>query len=226
MPPKRKGALYKDAMNYYKAAYRAYLKENKPSWRTGDISGTLAWMWLHAPEAEKQVSRDLLADKAQTLPEPNPESVPDGPKSKDDPAPDPAPARVEEPGAEEEDGISDDEDAEPPVKKARINTTAFSYWPDPATIFPVTLPGDEESDNEENSAEKKLEWKTSKQKWLAARLLHPDKEREENRWRGVHFLGEGSAARVGLWIKVNSTNTIEEVSTRRASSIPPRKLTC
>jgi hypothetical protein len=183
-------------------------------------------MWLHAPEAEKQVSRDLLADKAQTLPEPNPESVPDGPKSKDDPAPDPAPARVEEPGAEEEDGISDDEDAEPPVKKARINTTAFSYWPDPSTISPLALPGDEESDNEENSAEKKLEWKTSKQKWLAAGLLHPDKEREENRWRGVHFLGEGSAARVGLWIQVNSTNTIEEVSTRRASSIPPRKLTC
>jgi hypothetical protein len=226
MPPKRKGALYKDAMSYYKAAYRAYLKENKPSWDTGQINRTLAWMWMHAPEAEKQVSRSLLADKAQTLPEPNPESVPDDSKNKDDPAPDPAPARVEEPSAGEGNDISNDEDAKPPVKKARINNTAFSYWPDPATISRETLPDDEESDSEKNSAKKKSEWKTSQQKWLAAGLLHPDKKREEKRWRGVHFLGEGSAARVGLWIKVNSTNTIEEVSWRRAPSIPLRKLTC
>jgi hypothetical protein len=35
MPPKRKGAaLYKDAMSYYKAAYRAHIKENK-NWTTG-----------------------------------------------------------------------------------------------------------------------------------------------------------------------------------------------
>jgi hypothetical protein len=202
MPPKRKGAaLYKDAMSYYKAAYRAHLKESKADWTTAQITSTLAWMWTHAPDTEKQTSRDLLANRAQNLPEVDDDTVPADPRTKNDPAPDPvlppAPARVEKASIEGEDGIDDDNHGEPPAKRARINTTAFSYWPDPATISAEFPDGE----------------------WLAAGLLHPDEKREEKQWHGVCILGEGAAAQVGLWIKVNSTNNIVQVSPHDFSSI-------
>jgi hypothetical protein len=200
MPPKRKGAaLYKDAMSYYKAAYRALFKESKADWTTAQITSTLAWMWAHAPNTEKQVSRDLLANRAQILPEVDDDTVPADPRTKDDPAPAPAPAPagVKRPGIEGEDGIDDDDQAEPPAKRARINTTAFPYWPDPATIS-AEFPSGE---------------------WLAAGLLYLDKKREEKQWHGVYILGEGAAAQVGLWIKVNSSNNIVEVSPHEFSSI-------
>lgn len=46
--------------------------------------------------------------------------------------------------------------------------------------------------------------------FLAAGLFHP--KEEESRWHGVHMLGLGENARVGLWIRANEQNIIEEVS--------------
>jgi hypothetical protein len=212
MPPKRKGAaLYKDAMSYYKAAYRAHIKESR-NWTTGQITSTLAWMWTHASAEEQQVSRDLRANNAQTLPEINEASVPAEPKTKDDPAPvrGPTPVRdeapVRDPSPNVEAGGADGGDGEvgngePPAKKARGNTTAFSHWPNPMTIND-RLPQDGVSKDKE----------VLKQEWLAKKMLHPDKEAEERRWHGVHVLGEGAMGRVGLWVRVNATKTIDEVS--------------
>jgi hypothetical protein len=163
-------------------------------------------MWTHASAEEQQVSRDLRANNAQTLPEIIEATVPAKPKTKDDPAPvrDEAlvrdPVRVRDPAPDVE---ADGEvgNAEPPAKKARVNTTTFSHWPGPMTIND-RLPQDDANKDKE----------VLKQEWLAKEILHPDKEAEERRWHGVHVLGEGAMGRVGLWVRVNATKTIDEVN--------------
>jgi hypothetical protein len=212
MPPKRRGAArYKDAMSYYKAAYRAHLKENA-DWNTNQIASTLAWMWMHASEGEKQNSRDLLASKAQTLPVVNANTIPAGHRTKDNsapapiaaPAPAPAPALAPAPaeveGFDDGGGIDDDDDhEEPSAKRARVNTTTFSYWPDPKPLGDP-LPADQ--------------------------LLHRDKKEKEKQWRFVHILGAGTAVQVGLWIKTNSNSTIIDVNSGEFSSVVVPKLIC
>jgi hypothetical protein len=163
-------------------------------------------MWAHASEQEQQVSRDLRVSNAHTLPAIIEGTVPAEPKTREDPAPvrDEAPAV----GAERDDGSDgevgdavDTGEAEPPAKKARFNTTAFPHWPDRMTINDP-LPQDSASGDRD----------TLRQEWLRKDLLHSEKVREESQWHGVHVLGEGAAGRVGLWVKVNATKTIEEVS--------------
>jgi hypothetical protein len=206
MPPKRRGAArYKDAMSYYKAAYRAHLKENT-DWNTNQIASTLAWMWMLAPEAEKQISRDLLASKAQTLPVVDVNTVPAGHRTKDNPAPAPiaapapVPAHAQVEGFDGGSDIDDDDDhEEPPAKKARVNTTTFSYWPDPK-LLRDPLPDD--------------------------LLLHHNEKEKERQWHGGHILGAGTAGQVKIWIKTNSNNTVVDVSSDEFLSVVVHSLIC
>jgi hypothetical protein len=158
-------------------------------------------MWTHASAEEQQVSRDLRANNAQTLPAIIGATVPAEPKTKDDPAParDPAPVggptpvRDATPAVEARGDEGEVDDTEPSAKKARGNTTMFPYWPDPYTIND-RLPEDGISEDKE----------LLRQEWLAKELLHPDRAAEERRWHGVHVLGEGAMGRVGLWVHVNA----------------------
>jgi hypothetical protein len=168
-------------------------------------------MWLHATEDEKNISIDLHSSNAQTLPDTDDANIPDIPKQKDDPAPeeredDPAPEahqdapapeehpdapEVEHDGAGEKAGGGpggDEEHAgEPPKKKARVNTTAFPFWPDPSTINDV-IP-DESVD-----------------------LLYPGGKEDETKWRGAHFLGGGATGRVALWVRLDEEMVVDRVS--------------
>jgi hypothetical protein len=234
MPPKRPlRPLYKNARDYYKGAYRARIKAAR-TWNNcksieqrccsrnvalilhlAQITSTLAWMWLHASEDEKNISIDLHGSNAQTLPDTDDANIPETPKRKDDPAPEehedhPAPEEHRDAPAPEEqqdapalegdqdvpegeqDGVNKDAeqgpagDEEPPKKKARVNTTAFPFWPDPNTINDY-MPED------------------------STDLMYPGKEDEETRWRGAHFLGGGATGRVGLWVKLDDDMLVEDV---------------
>jgi hypothetical protein len=167
-------------------------------------------MWLHASEDEKNISIDLHSSNAQTLPDTDDANIPDTPKRKDDPAPEgreddsapeehrDAPAPEEHPDAPEVDQDGADEEAEqgpggdeehggePPKKKARVNTTAFPFWPDPSTINNV-IP--------EESVE----------------LLYPGGAEDETKWRGAHFLGGGATGRVGLWVRLDANMVVDRV---------------
>jgi hypothetical protein len=159
-------------------------------------------MWLHASEDEKNISIDLHSSNAQTLPDTDDANIPDTPKRKDDSAPeereeDPAPEEhqdapeVEQDGAGEEveEGPGGDKEhgGEPPKKKARVNTTAFPFWPDPSTINDI-IP--------EESVD----------------LLYPGGEEDETRWRGAHFLGGGATGRVALWVRLDEEMVVDRVS--------------
>lgn len=69
-------------------------------------------MWKHATDAEQQLSEDLFANNARTLPAVDAATIPDEPKSKDDPAPN---AADEE---EVADAVEDEAEAQPAAQPA------------------------------------------------------------------------------------------------------------
>jgi hypothetical protein len=151
-------------------------------------------MWLHASEVEKNISIDLHGNNAQNLPDTDDANIPDTPKQKGDPAPvahEDVPIERHDDGHEEagdHPGGVDGEmqhNAEPPRKKARSNTTAFSYWPDPDTINDVIHDD--------------------------IGLSYPGGEEDETRWHGAYVLGQGATGSVRLWVRVGEDMLINKV---------------
>ncbi|KAH7380278.1 hypothetical protein DE146DRAFT_761009 [Phaeosphaeria sp. MPI-PUGE-AT-0046c] len=210
---------YQHAHGYYKAAYRQYMKEHRPGWTYAQITSTLAWLWAYATDEERQVSEDLRDTNSMNLPDTDASTVPDTPKTKDDPPP-----GTEDEGRIEEEAAAahvtgDEAQRGPSAKKQRVNTTAFSFWPDPATTdhyrfrFPDTANIDIEGEGlDENRKRQK--------RWLAAGLSHPEED-DDIRWYGAHLLGAGTTGQVGLWVRVNEENTIEERMAARDVTVAP-----
>ncbi|CAO2652089.1 Nn.00g003720.m01.CDS01 [Neocucurbitaria sp. VM-36] len=214
MPPKvRPGrARYKEGRDYFKAAYRERIKElHGGVWTNAQITSTLAWLWLHASDEEKQRSIDLQASKSQQLPTVDEASIPDEPKTTADLAPTRADSVRRADGDDEEaqggghDDLVNENGPRGASTKTEVNTTAFAYLPDLKTLND-TLPGIEESDEDED--EEKRDAK--KRRWLEAGLCYPDKDRLSKKWYGAYMLGKGATGRVGLWVGSNDMKFIED----------------
>jgi hypothetical protein len=156
-------------------------------------------MWANVSDAERQISERHRENRSQNLPDTNDARIPTDPRAKSDAAPAPANDIDIEVEAEVHAGDVGDngpdvqEEANPPTKKAHINTTTFPFWPDLSTVRDE-LPAEE----------------TGKE-WLEQGLYYPDKEAAGARWYGVHLLGEGATGRVGLWVGLNEESSIKEV---------------
>jgi hypothetical protein len=99
----------------------------------------------------------------------------------------------------------------PPLKKVKINTTAFPFWPD-STSTKHRLPADEESDEAAGETEEDdTNARRQRARWLAADVCYTESEGDGKQWHGVHFSGEGSAGRVGMWIRLDGKKLIDEV---------------
>ena len=57
-----------------------------------------------------------------------------------------------------------------------------------------------------------LEQTTAERTFLEAGLSDPTLESDGKRWRGVHFLGRGASGRTGMWVRVDDSDHIIEVS--------------
>lgn len=99
---------------------------------------------------------------------------------------------------------------QPPSKRAKVNTTAFPFWPDPKTTKD-SLAVDKESDEAASETGESDKARNQRRRWLAAGVAYPEKEEEFDRWHGIHFLGEGSAGRVGMWVRVDQNKLIDGV---------------
>lgn len=178
-------------------------------------------MWANVSDEEKQKCQDLRDTHAQNLPAVDVANVLNDAKQKNDP---PTARNVEVVGEDVAKGAaaeqvlepSDEHEAGPPQKKTRINTTAFSFWPDLATLENVIIPEINESDKEDSPSDEKSKEKRATQRrdrarqtWLQASFLFPGKD--EKQWYGVRTLRQGATGRIGLWIRVGKENAMVEV---------------
>ncbi|KAF2818667.1 hypothetical protein CC86DRAFT_413787 [Ophiobolus disseminans] len=195
MPPRKRAAAaaaasdpkFENEVGYYKAAYRARIKAVRPTWNNVQITGTLAWMWMHLSADERQLSADQRLNDDQNLPATDDSTIPSN--NELEPQPEPEPEPEPEPAADAE------LDLEPPLTKVKINTTAFAFWPDESALEDPLPDIEDDSDMDE---------------WLRAGLSDPGREADGRRWYGTHFLGRGSTGRISLWLRVDDTKLVQE----------------
>lgn len=95
------------------------------------------------------------------------------------------------------------------LQRAQQDQYPFSFWPDP--------PWDEEPEDSKDGrpmheGKNKIEAHRVRQRkvWLAKKPLQMGEN--EDCWKGVKFLGQGSYGCAGLWIKTNEHSDIVDVS--------------
>jgi hypothetical protein len=191
---------------------------------------------MHASAAEKLVVATACNNADQNLPATDDATIPNEPKTRLSPPPVVAPVvapvpnavQVNADGDESAPVVPDDVGRDvggtipsvPEVQNAIVtaagnddrpggsvvdpNTTTFSFWPDPATMI-AELPKFEPGASEDKQEK-------AKRKFLEAGLSDPTRESEGKRWHGAHFLGQGATGRAGMWIRVDDSEHITEVS--------------
>lgn len=121
----------------------------------------------------------------------------DGDEEEEDAEPDdevPAPVAPAQPEAEV---------APPPIAAARHgDRLPYDFWPQmPWSPKPDYIPRMTKADQDD---------KDMMNAWLLTKPLVTSGD--ESRWHGVKFLGAGSYGAAGLWVQVDATNVITDVS--------------
>lgn len=124
--------------------------------------------------------------------------IPQDPRAAGDPAPPPPP---------------------PPVVAAAVQTGPVApirsrAFPHMASQIDITFDLPHFNSNDRNRDRSAL----LQRSLFAAGLLHPDEDREANRWHGTHILGQGASGIVTHWVAVDEYNNIDEVS--QSYSVP------